>query len=210
MIAIVLAAALVLAETAPPTGPRSRPAALEAEAALSHYEAGRLDEARAAIERAYMIEPWPDYLYARAQIERADGDCARAREFYGLYLDAKPPERGAELARQGIEACPVLVPAPKPVTADAAPPRSWRRDPIAVAFTGIGGAAIIVGAGLYVGMAKNQSGAERATTHGEFAEHYGRARGFAIAGAAVMSIGATLAIAGIVRFAIVKSRARRR
>lgn len=207
MIVVVLAAALVLSGSAPPTGPRSRPAALEAEAALSHYEAGRLAEAREAIARAYMIEPWPDYLYARAQIERADGKCVAAREFYGLYLDAKPPERGAELARAGIEACPVPVPPPRPVQ-DSAPQRSWRRDPIGITFAGIGGTAIIVGAGIYIGMARSRSDAERATTHGEFGAHYSRARGLAIAGAAVMSIGATLAIAGIVRLAVVKSRTR--
>lgn len=208
MIAALVTAALLLAETAPPTGPRSRPAALEAEAALSHYEAGRFAEARAAIERAYMIEPWPDYLYARAQIERADKQCARAKEFYELYLEADPPERGAQLAREGIAACPVTVPPPRPVAEDAAPPRSWRKDPVGVTLASLGGAALVVGAGLYVGLARTRKDAERATTHGEFGEHYGRARSFSIAGAAVVSIGATLAIAGIVRLAVVKNRSR--
>ena len=58
-------------------------------------------------------------------------------------------------------------------------------------------------------MATSKRDAERATTHGDFGANYGRARSFAIAGTAVMSIGATLAIAGIVRLAIVKNRARK-
>jgi hypothetical protein len=208
MIALLVAAALTLSP-APPSGPRSRPAAAEAEAALSHYEAGRLAEARAAIARAYMIEPWPDYLYARAQIERADGKCVAAREFYGLYLEANPPERGAELARAGILACPVPVPAPRPVP-DTTPVKSWRKDPLGLTLAGLGGTAIVVGAGLYVGLARHRSDAQRATDHGEFARNYGRSRGFGIAAAAVMSVGATLALAGVIRLAIVKRHGRAR
>ena len=115
--------------------------AAEVDAAVqSLTEAGRFAQAREAIARAYMIEPWPDYLYARAQIERADDKCVAAREFYGLYLEAGPPERGAKLAREGIEACPVPVPPPRPVQ-DSAPPRSWRRDPIGITLVGVGGTA---------------------------------------------------------------------
>ena len=100
------ASILALALLAQPPGDQpSRPAAEAAEDALRHWEAGRFDEARKSIARAYMIEPWRQYLYARAQIERADGQCEAAIEFYKLYLDEAPPDDAAKLARDGIAAC---------------------------------------------------------------------------------------------------------
>lgn len=209
-IAVVVAALVAFAPPVPPSGPTSRPAAEAAEAALAHWEAGRYAEARAAIARAYMIEPWPEYLYARAQIERAAGDCVAAREFYGLYLDADPPERGAALAREGIEACPV-VPEVAPDEVDAPPPASTRRvDPLGVSLAALGGAGVVIGAGLYIGMATERRAAERAEVHDAFGDRLARARRLSVAASAVISVGAMLAIAGVVRLAIVARRGKAR
>ena len=213
MLAVIVAAVLAVWAPSRPEGPRSRPAAQAAEQALTHYEARRYDEARTAIARAYMIEPWPEYLYARAQIERSDGDCVAAREFYQLYLDADPSPSGAEMARAGIEECPVAVPAPTLVapgkTDGAAKARAGRVDRLGVALAVTGGAGVLVGVGLYAAMAVNQRAAERADSVGSFGTRLDRARALSVAAAAVVSIGAVLAVAGAVRLAIVARRSRR-
>ena len=213
MLGSVLFAALCLAP--PPTGPQSRPAAEAAESALSHYEKGEYAEARAAIARAYMIEPWPEYLFARAQIERADGDCVAAHEFYGLYLESDPPEKGAALAREGMAACPIPDLPPEagdgttgPGAASGATPTG--PDALGVALTSVGGASLVVGAGLYIGTAVQRRAAQGATQHDRFGDHIDRARRLGVAASAMVSIGAAFAVAGIVRLVIVHRRAKAR
>lgn len=212
MLGSVLLTALCLAP--PPAGPRSRPAAEAAEAALSHYEKGEYAEARAAIARAYMIEPWPEYLFARAQIERADGECVAAHEFYGLYLESDPPDKGAALAREGIAACPIRdeAPASAPARDAAADPDATPRGPdaLGIALTSVGGASLVVGAGLYIGTAVQRRAAEGAATHDRFGDHIDRARRLGVAASAMVSIGAAFAVAGIVRLVIVHRRAKAR
>jgi tetratricopeptide (TPR) repeat protein len=209
MLAIVMSVVVAVA-TAPARAP-TRPAAEAAERALVHYEAGRYDEARSEIARAYMIEPWPEFLFARAQIERADGDCTAAREFYDLYLDADPPERGAKLAADGIAACPVRPPPPRVDPTDGAPADARRtkvvRD-IGIASTAFGGAALVAATVLYaVGRAQQRSAAE-AQNHGVFGARIDRAERLGVAGTAAVSVGAILTTAGVVQL-VVASRQRR-
>lgn len=212
MVGPVLLAALCLAP--PPAGPTSRPAAEAAEAALSHYEKGEYAAARAAIARAYMIEPWPEYLFARGQIERADGDCVAAHEFYGLYLEADPPKAGAALAQEGIAACPIPdePPPPRPGRDGAGDPAAGPKGPdaLGIALTSVGGASLVVGAGLYIGTAVQRRAAQGASTHDRFGDHIDRARRLGVAASAMVSIGAALAVAGIVRLVVVQRRAKAR
>ncbi len=216
MLASTLAVAIALAPASPgPAAPDapSRPAAEAAEAALRHYEAGELEEARAAIERAYMIEPWPEFLYARAQIERAADRCDTAREFYRLYLDAEPPEAGAAAARDGIAACEGRsdpedgrAPPPTPTRRRAVDPR---HDPIGLSLVSLGGAGAVVGVSLYGAMAHERRVALRAQQHDAFGAHYDRARRLSVAAVALVSIGAALLLAGTVRLATLGRDARR-
>lgn len=195
-------------------GAPSRPAAAAAEEALHHFEAGDYAKARAAIARAYMIEPWPEFLYARAQIERADAHCDTAVEFYRLYLDAAPPDAGARAAREAIEACGELPPAAgEPVAPPAEPPPKPRAadDAIGLSLVAVGGAGLLVGAGLYGGMAAQRRAAIDAADHGDFARHLDRARRFSVAAVALVSIGAALVVAGTVRLATLgRGRSERR
>lgn len=209
MLAFAMSVALAVA-TAPalPSTP-TRPAAEAAEAALAHYEAGRYDEARAEIERAYRIEPWPEYLFARAQIERADDDCVAARKYYNLYLEAGPPERGAKLAREGIEGCPVGPPPPPRVDAaleDARRDRVVRN--VGIAVTATGGVALVTAAALYIAGAVQRRAAEDSNAHGVFGDHIDRARRLGVAGTAMVSIGAILTTAGVVQIVLATRRSR--
>lgn len=215
-----LASIVVVALFAQPPGDQpSRPAAEAAEAALRHWEAGRFDEARKSIARAYMIEPWRQYLYARAQIERADKQCKAAIEFYQLYLDEKPPADAAVLAREGIAECErELASAPRPpttTTTDVAPPsgpppRPWYRDPLGMTFVTTGGASVLVGAGMFGVVASNRNAAERSDDHDAFGRHIDRAKRASVAAVALVSIGAALFTAGVIRLAVLQSKSRRR
>lgn len=212
MLAVVMSVAIAVI-TAPALPPKpARPAAEAAEKALAHYEAGRYDEARTEIARAYMIEPWPEYLFARAQIERADGDCTAAREFYGLYLEADPLERGAALAREGIEACPVRPPPPRVDGTEPAPNDARRNEVVrnvGIAATAIGGASLVTAAALYIAGNVQRRAAEDALTHGGFGDHIDHARRLGVAGTAMVSIGAILTTAGIVQIVVATRRARK-
>lgn len=200
-------------------GTPSRPAAAAAEEALHHFEAGDYAAARTAIARAYMIEPWPEFLYARAQIERADGHCDTAVEFYRLYLDAAPPAAGARAAREAIAACGEQPPASEDDddAGTTTPPQPTPRprpadDALGLSLVAVGGVGLLVGAGLYGGMASQRRAAIGSTEHGAFAQHIDRARRFSVAAAALVSVGAALVVAGTVRLATLGrgARARRR
>jgi hypothetical protein len=207
--------AVLVAAVEPPGDTPSPPAAEAAEAALRHWEAGRFDEARKSIARAYMIEPWRQFLYARAQIERADKQCGAAIEFYELYLAEKPPEDAAALAREGITACErelANAPKPKPTTdvPPEAPRKKWYRDPLGMTFVTTGGVALLVGAGMFGLVAADRNAADRTHDHDEFGRHTHRAERASVAAVALASIGGALLVAGVVRLAVVSSKSRRR
>ncbi len=215
--AVALALVVLALVAQPPGAEPSRPAAEAAEAALRHWEAGRYDEARKAIARAYMIEPWRQYLYARAQIERADGKCADAIEFYRLYLDAKPPADAVALAEQGIAECEQqLANAPQPRDDDAAPrldapppPKPWWKDGLGLGLVTGGGVTMVVGGGLFGLVAADRRASQGSDDHAEFGRRVRRAERASVAGVTLLSIGAALFVAGVVRLAVVQSKARR-
>lgn len=214
MSAVVSIVAGLLAWTQPPSGTPSQPAAAAADAALRHWEAGRFDEARKSIARAYMIEPWRQYLYARAQIERADDRCGDAIEFYRLYLDEAPPDDAAALAREGIAACERELaanppPADVPAPANDVAVRPWWRDALGTTFAVTGGVTLLTGTGMFAWVAADRRAASRSDRHDAFARRIRRAERVSVAGVALVSIGAALLTAGVVRLAVVQARQRR-
>ena len=72
---------------------------------LIHFEAGNYDAARAKLEEAYMLEEWPGYLYARAQIERMSNNCQLALEFYQRFLATDPEPDAVAATEQYIKEC---------------------------------------------------------------------------------------------------------
>jgi len=216
--AVALALVVLALAAQPPGAEPSRPAAEAAEAALRHWEAGRFDDARKSIARAYMIEPWRQYLYARAQIERADGKCADAIEFYRLYLDAKPPADAVALAEQGIAECEQQLADAPQASVDSAsprtddrppPPKPWWKDGLGLGLVAGGGLTTIVGGGMFGLVAADRRASERSDDHAEFGRRVRRAERASVAGVTLVSIGAALFVAGVVRLAVVQSKARR-
>jgi tetratricopeptide (TPR) repeat protein len=208
----VLALALALAVAAP-AQPLS-PAEQAKERALDAWEAGRYEEARAEIERAYQLDPLRRYLFARARIEQADGHCDVANEFYRRYLAEKPPEVDAAAARRAIAECdrqlaaetqgssPDVAPVSKPA-------RPWHRDPLAIGLVTSGAVVLAVGLGLYGRAFVEQDKAESTTDYAEFDRRLRRAQVMSPIGIVGISVGAALVVGGAVRWAVVRRREKR-
>jgi tetratricopeptide (TPR) repeat protein len=185
------------------------------ERAEAHFLAEEYGAASEAFDEAYALEPDPRFLYARAQAERLDGDCAAAVELYQRFLDTDPPEPAATEAvvnrdrcKQSLEAeRPPAPPDPTPPSdEDAAPSKPLQRDALGLALVGTGGVAVAVGAGVWGIAVANDREAPEARTENDFVETKRRARTRHRAGIAVTSIGAALLVAGAIRLIVAAKR----
>jgi len=203
----VLALALALAPAPAPLSPAEQ----AKERALDAWEEGRYDEARAEIARAYELEPLRRYLYARARIEQADGHCDVANEFYRRYLAENPPEVDANAAKRAIAACDRQI-ADAGGTTNVDPPpipaRPWHRDPLAIGLVTSGAVVLVVGFGLFGRAFVEHREAKRTLDHAEFDRRVRRARVLSPIGIAGISLGAALVVGGVVRWAVVRRRAK--
>ena len=203
----VLALALALAPAPAPLSPAEQ----AKERALDAWEEGRYAEARAEIARAYELDPKRRYLYARARIEQADGHCDVANEFYRRYLDEGPPEVDANAAKRAIAACERQIADAGGTTTVDPPPipaRPWHRDPLAIGLVTSGAVVLAVGFGLFGRAFVEHREAKRTLDHAEFDRRVRRARVLSPIGIAGISLGAALVVGGVVRWAVVRRRAK--
>jgi tetratricopeptide (TPR) repeat protein len=110
----LLVALLCCATARAADAPKARDAQLLLERGASLYREGRYEEAIAAYQQGYEIEPNAAFLYAWAQAERQGGDCPSAITLYERFLreELSPAQRAA--AEQNLERCrqePVVAPA---------------------------------------------------------------------------------------------------
>lgn len=208
----VLALAVAVA-LAPPAQPLS-PAEQAKERALDAWEAGRYEEARREIARAYELDPLRRYLFARARIEQADGHCDVANEFYRRYLAENPPEVDATATRRAIAECDRQLAAGKggsspDVPPVSKPPRPWHRDPLAIGLVTSGAVVLAVGLGLYGRSFVEQNKAESTDDHAEFDRRLRRAQVMSPIGIVGISVGAALVVGGAVRWAVMRRREKR-
>lgn len=101
MMIIAFAMAACLA-TAPVERRTQNPAFAEAKAA---WEREDWSQAADAFERAYLVDPRPEYVYARAQALRFLGDCEAAVPVYREFLRLGPPREAAVYAEENIRTC---------------------------------------------------------------------------------------------------------
>ncbi len=143
--AAFVAAAIALASSPASAAPPRK--VLHNDAAREHFaaakEAFERDDYAAAIpelKAAYAIEPNPMLLYSWAQAERLNGNCKRAIELYGRFIDTEPAEESKQLAEVNILECEAELgdgppPPPPPANADdmtdpADPPDAVAEDPV--------------------------------------------------------------------------------
>lgn len=204
---LVVACALTMA-------PARDPQAVVGEAAFAEE---RWDDASAAFDAAYRNTGDPAFLYARAQAERRAGRCKLAIVLYEQFVAADVGEEGSAAATQYIAECRALLPAdpPPPVPVDPViepppepKPRPWHRDPLAAALVGGGGAALVAGAVLIpLGYGRAEK-ADGASDDRRFASGYRTASRLELGGAVALSVGAALVIGGVVRWVVLRRRAR--
>ncbi len=225
------AAWLVWAALAPASAPLEDNAHYrEARAALAN---GRVAEAEAALQRAYLEDPRPEYLFIQAELMRAQGRCDEAIEVYRRFIAAQPPAEDIAAAQRSIDACevppeppppspevvaterepePAPVPAPEVVARRDPPPptrpRPWA-DPLANAFTWPGLAVAGVGAGLLGAAHRTRASAMRAGSDSAYLDELGPAPKMSRAGIALLSVGGAAALVGLIRYAVVARRSRR-
>jgi tetratricopeptide (TPR) repeat protein len=233
---VTLVAALVTGVSPPvAAGPADDPvtdAATDARAEAARGEAlfleRRFDDASAAYERAYELQPLPEFLFARARSEQEAHRCAKAIEIYELFKETNPPVSDVDRANMEIGRChseariadppaprpePAAVAPPPAVTKDAppkpAPRATWIHDAVGGGMLGAGLIVLATGLGLFFAGDAMDRRADRAATTDDFRKLTGRARPLRGVGIAGISVGSVLLVAAITRFAIVARKARR-
>ena len=213
MIAYCLLPLLVLA----PSRHEIREMVERAEAA---YKLEQWDTASRAFADAYAVDPNPDYLFARAQAERFSGRCNVSVKLWDQYIAVETSAESLKEAREFRRFCePLVAAATAPPTAsasatadDAAHPRSnaWYRDPSGGVLVATGGVSMVIGASV-LGLALSRDRkAASADTEGSYVTRKDGVRPAHQAGIAVLSVGSALLVAGVIRWAVVASRARSR
>lgn len=232
LLSVVLSS--VLMTTAGPddllSDPEARSLVSEAQFLFSEGEFG---DAAKLIEKAYLIEPVPELLFPWAQAEREQGNCRAAVDLYTRMLQEIPEGPMADSARQNITRCeeemepeeevvsivddpleneePVEEePEPEPHTPQDDPPKSkskaWYRDPAGGVLTGLGVAGVGTGVALLVVASSTAKNAPDAANVSAYRDESDRATMQRNVGAAVLSVGGALLVAGVVRYVLVAKK----
>jgi len=220
--AVALWAALLLAPEPDLQGRLDR-----AEVAVSE---GRWLDAAADYEVVFEATGKLEVRYAQAEALRLGGRCDQALSMYDEYLTGNPSQAMRTRTEQLIRVCeeeleatrareaalqgpplPDSPPEDAPTELDddpPPPPTPWYRDPAGDALVGVGLATSIAG-GVVLGL-----GIREGNTRGDapsdlaFSEQVDRANTMTLAGGVTLGIGGAVAIAGVVRWALVGRRAR--
>ena len=169
----VLAAVIALAGTA-----HADPAGDALKKGIELYKAGKYAEAIPHLEKAYKLDSKPDTLFALAQAQRLNGDCASAAPNYRKVIERVSDMTVAKLVQQNLSICEPDEPKqPEPKAeprAEPAPPPEpkvvertvvrdvGKTDKLAAAMFGGGMLAVGVAGGLYIAASNNADAADRA------------------------------------------------
>lgn len=215
LVSLLCAVALVA------NAPRARqdPAVVRAEAA---FAAEQWADAARGFQSAYESDPQLDYLFAWAQAERFDEHCERAVELYTTYLevaqrDAQVTPEQLEKVEDLRELCREQLAAqqPPPPPAIVAPPptlrpddsrRRWYQDPLGGALVGVGTGVLLAGLVVRGVSSARSDNAALSNTEGAFESEYADARKLGTAGVVLLSTGAAIAFAGVVRWIVLARR----
>jgi tetratricopeptide (TPR) repeat protein len=127
----VVAAMLVVLVAGVPASQAQEPSREVARQALDQYQRGtaayrarRYDEAIAAFNRAFELDPAPILIFNIGQAQFKKGERAQALASYRRYLELEPTSTNraqVEARIRELEAPPVIEPAPEPATPEALP-----------------------------------------------------------------------------------------
>ncbi len=213
-----LPSVLVLALHAPPT-----PGETHVERAEHAYTQGHYAEAADAFADAFAEDPRPRYLYAQAQAERLADNCKGAVELYEAFLEISDDADAIAAAKTNRDRCeeemttprpppppPVIVapPADPQPPADAHEPRQprWYQDRLGAALVGSGGGLVAAGAVLSTLASGRSDRARQASDEGAFESQLSSAKRLNATGIALIGVGASAVVAGVIRWALVSRR----
>lgn len=193
-----------------------------------HFGCKRYSVAADGFADLYTADPRPEFLYNAANARRLSGDCWTALALYKAFLDLGPPSDQVDVAQENITRCQGQIALarkqaddvrpPPPVVrevhddppAPAPPPRPrWPRDPAGAALVGVGAAIAATGIGLVAGGAWHRGRAGAAMDDVHYGDRMRTSLALTRAGIPVLGAGASLLVAGIVRWAVLARREKR-
>ncbi|HEY5921695.1 MAG TPA: hypothetical protein VIV11_08490 [Kofleriaceae bacterium] len=89
----------------PPTKAQKAEAKKVAEEGTKLYNVQQYDQAAELYQQAYLLDPKPGYLYARAQSQRLGGMCEQALLTYDAYLRTNPAPAERSKTEANVERC---------------------------------------------------------------------------------------------------------
>lgn len=167
----------------------------------AHFAAGEFDQARTLLVDAYARAPRTEFLFALGQVEFNLGNYSAAIDYYERFLATSPDAEQSALAQQAIGAARAQlaiqrdrVPAPPPVRRV----RDW--DVTNTGLVVLGGAAIVLGAGLIVFGQRLDD--DRSGTLRDYDHRLDQAITMQWSGVACGAVGALVIGAALVRYGI--------
>ena len=187
------------------------------ERATELHQAGKFAEALNELTIAYTLDPRPEILYAIGQMHVQLGNCPQAILFYERFLSTSPNAVPAAAAAEAIETCKTkpdatakAAPAPEPPPAVAQPspqaarPARWYADKLGAGLLGSG---VLVGAAslaTYASARADLSDADAAPDHQHYTDLVDSAHRKQTYAVVIGAVGAGLAVAAVVRYALVR------
>jgi len=103
--ALIAIAALVLAASPVAAAPKGRAAKVQFDKGVAAYGKSDYVTASLAFGKSYALEADVETLFAWAQSERKQGDCAKASELYAKLLDSKLPAENKSVVQGQLDEC---------------------------------------------------------------------------------------------------------
>jgi tetratricopeptide (TPR) repeat protein len=211
---LLLCALAVPAAADPPRGQAKE----QFERGIEAFENKDYAEAAKWLERAYLLQPEPEMLFAWAQATRLAGDCKKAVGLYKQFLEERPTGRQADAARQPLARCEEEIAETAPLPPPEAPPepppppkpvekgRPFYLDPLGDVLAVSGLVLVGVGIGLHVSGGSLASDADAAPTYDEALSLRDRAGTRRTWGTVSLVAGAGLVGVAVWRFVSVSKR----
>lgn len=169
-------------------------------------------------EAGYAVDPRREFLFTEAQAKRLGGDCRGAVVLYQRFLTTDPPPLQVDATHIALARCaqelasrPPLVivapPAPPPPAPRTRPPRWWH-DPWGLSLSAAGLLAIGAGTGWFVAAEAARGDAGDASTYAAYTARWSTAESRHTVALVAWAAGGAALAAGVVRFAVVRRRAR--
>jgi tetratricopeptide (TPR) repeat protein len=236
---VALSVALPVRATVEPPTPAPAPETLQdpraqehLKRAQAHFDAEAYAKAVPELKAAYAIEPKPFLLYAWAQAERMTGNCRKAVPLYERFLTTNPDAQQRRYAETNILDCAAETEEggdtdpPDPFDTEAGaegggdeagddegdvdPIKPAYKDWLGATFVGLGVAGMVVGGVLIAVGQQEVRESSRATSEDDYFDQVDAGTSKHTAGIVVLGVGGALLLAGVIRYAVLGAKNRKK